>query len=118
MRGELQCVNAEMEEHKHMFETRLIRTRERIAAERAELDRQEKEAIDGMIEADRRYQESAGANLELKLAIWKTEMMLAQDGSATDMSIEDSVDDDTASETKTEDMLEYFYDFEVPIMDE
>ncbi|KAJ4409222.1 hypothetical protein N0V82_009495 [Gnomoniopsis sp. IMI 355080] len=68
MRCEVQRVSTEMEDHKCMLEAKMNRTLERIAAERAELDRQEREAIEGTAQADEEYQLYAAANLEQRLA--------------------------------------------------
>lgn len=68
MECELKRVMYDMEGHKNMLETRMNKTLGRIAAERAELDRQEKEAVVNMMEADREYQLYAAISLQEKLA--------------------------------------------------
>lgn len=98
MRCELQRVTAEMEDHKCMLEAKLTRTLERIAAERAELDRQEREAINGMVQADSEYQLYAGASLEERLAKLNAEVIMESDRPGTaDDGDEDSDEIEGAS---------------------
>lgn len=92
MRRELQHVIAEMEDHKCMLEAKLTATLERIAAERAELDRQEKEAIDGMLQADKEYQLYAGASLEQKIGNWDVDMSTGSEDLFHDIEAEDGVE--------------------------
>lgn len=96
MRRELQHAIAEMEDHKCMLEAKLSATLERIAAERAELDRQEKEAIDGMVEADKEYQLYAGASLEQKIGNQDTDMPMGSENSVHEAGTEDGVEHDGA----------------------
>lgn len=91
MRRELQRVTAEMEDHKCMLEAKLSATLERIAAERAELDRQEKEAIDDMVQADKEYQLYAGASLEQKIGNWDADVSMGSEDSFHDAETEDGV---------------------------
>lgn len=63
MRAEVQRVVSEMEDYKCMVEVKLNRTLDRIAAERAELDREGEEATNSMIQADKDYQLHVGASL-------------------------------------------------------
>lgn len=108
MRCELQRVTAEMENHKCMLEAKLIRTRERIAAERDELDRQEKEAIDSMVQADKEYQLSAGASLEQKFATRDADVV-TESGESSDEDTEDSLEEEGESDGKT---VKYFGGFD------
>lgn len=103
MRSELQRVTAEMADHKCMLEAKLTRTLERIAAERAELDRQETEAMDGMVQADKEYQLFAGASLEQKLAGPEADVMTAKDSSTDDDDVDDTVDAGTSEVGKAVD---------------
>lgn len=94
MRKQVQRVTAEMEDHKCMLEAKLSATLERIAAERAELDRQEKEAIDGMVQADEEYQLYAGASLEKEIGNKDAEMSMgSEEDLFHDVEAGDGVDD-------------------------
>lgn len=107
MRRELQRVTAEMEDHKCMLEAKLTATLERIAAERAELDRQEKEAIDGMIQADKEYQLYAGDSLEQKIGKWNADMSMDSEDSIDGTGTEDGMDNEGAfPEKRVEDFEE------------
>lgn len=72
MRHELQFFTSDMEDHRSILQAKLTKTRQRIAAERAELDRQEKEAIPEMVQADKFYQRHASASLARRLAASKS----------------------------------------------
>lgn len=92
VRRELQRVTAEMEDHKCMLEAKLTATLERIAAERAELDRQEKEAIDGMVQADKEYQLYSGESLEQKIGNLGASMSMDNEDFIQDAGAEDGVE--------------------------
>lgn len=113
MRCELQRVTAELDDHKCMLEAKLTRTLERIAAERAELERQEREAIDGMVRADKEYQLYASACLEQNLATSNADVTTASDdGSDGGVDTEDNIVDDgrCVAQRKT---VDYFEDLNV-----
>ena len=63
IRRQTQYTIGELERNKDLLETRLAETRKQLAAKRAELERQEKEALQNTIDEDREYMKIAGATL-------------------------------------------------------
>lgn len=64
LRRETQITIEELKRNKDLLESRLAETRKQLAARRAELERQELDAVDNMLKEDREYLSFAGANLE------------------------------------------------------
>ncbi|KAH6874201.1 hypothetical protein B0T10DRAFT_449413 [Thelonectria olida] len=64
LRRDTQLVIGELERNKHVLSSKLGETLKRTAAQRAELDRIEEEAIAEMVKEDGEYQVFAGSNLE------------------------------------------------------
>jgi hypothetical protein len=64
LRRETQSIIGELERNKHILNTKLDKTQQRIAAQRAELDRLEKALFADMVKEDSDYQALAGVNLE------------------------------------------------------
>ncbi len=63
IRRQTQYTVGELERNKDLLETRLAETRKQLAAKRAELERQEKEAVENTVKEDRDYMKLAGATL-------------------------------------------------------
>lgn len=64
---EIQGSISDMRDYKSMLQAKKASTLKRIAAERLELDRQEKEAIESTIRADQAHQMQIGVSLERRL---------------------------------------------------
>jgi hypothetical protein len=64
LRRETQITIEDLKRNKDLLESRLAETRKQLAARRAELERQELDAVDNMLKEDREYISFAGANLE------------------------------------------------------
>lgn len=64
LRRETQFTIEELKRNKDLLESRLAETRRQLAARRAELERQELDAVENTLKEDREYLAFAGANLE------------------------------------------------------
>lgn len=67
IRRQTQSTIEELERNKDLLESRLAETKKQFAARRAELERQEREAMENTVKEDKEYTIFAGANLEQAL---------------------------------------------------
>ena len=105
LRCETQSIIGELERNKHILNTKREKTQQRIAAQRAELDRLEKALFADMVKEDSDYKALAGANLEqaIMMADMDSTNAICNAGMDVDDGDNDSVDDfeDSCSEILT-----------------
>jgi paraquat-inducible protein B len=105
LRRETQSIIGELERNKHILNTKREKTQQRIAAQRAELDRLEKALFANMVKEDSDYQALAGANLEqaTMMVDMNSTNAICNGGMDVDVGDNESVDDfeDSCSEILT-----------------
>jgi hypothetical protein len=91
LRRETQMVTEEFERNKHVLGSKLDDTLNKIALERAKLDRLEEAAIEDMAKEDKEYQNFAGTSLEEAIMDSKMPMVVAEDDMTSDVDDTDSL---------------------------
>jgi hypothetical protein len=94
LRREMQRTTEELKRNKDLLESRLADTLEKIAVQRAELERLESLAVEDMLREDLEYQAFAGTNLEQTITSPET---LVQSQAATDKETGSETDVDMGS---------------------
>jgi hypothetical protein len=91
IRQQVQATMEDMERNKDLLESRMATTRAQFAARKAELERQEREALEDTVKEDKEYTAFAGESLEQAL-----------DTPATGIDNQESMDEESFSDTDPE----------------
>jgi hypothetical protein len=94
IRQQVQATMEDMERNKDLLESRMATTRAQFAARKAELERQEREALEDIVKEDKEYTAFAGENLEQAL-----------DTPATSVDSQESMDEESFSDTDSEEHI-------------